>query len=354
MLFTGLLALNLAAADRARGDVAAGDFTPSYLGERLGLAQKATIFPGLTVREKGGHKKLGKIEDAVVDLHSGRVLCGLVAIAHGETVAIPSRVFYSADESQAQLALTDVSFDGVPRVKDGGIPGVLASLPETFQHFGRPMFWDSAAPPTARKSRDFIGLNVRNEAGESLGQIVNLMIDLPTGRVVYVIVSLSGKSMADLYAVPPKAFRDSPNKDGLLLKMPQDKIAGIAQSDGFFWSNMAEPAWGANVYRMFGQHADFDASAPALVQSIQPVAAVEITKHAPVKGDREIMEEILAAMMHDSTSDPLIFKHAEMKPVHGRVILTGWIKNEQQRFKLISIVGGVVGATNIDDQLRIK
>ncbi|HWF17770.1 MAG TPA: PRC-barrel domain-containing protein [Verrucomicrobiae bacterium] len=366
-LLTGLLVLNLSlnsnareltrnsVSQPARSNLLQEEFTPGFLAERLGIAQKSTTLLGASVKEYSG-KKIGKLEDVVVDLHSGRVLCALVSAGGAVTIAIPSKVFFETDMKRAQLAINDVKMDAVPRVNPD-TAGLVSSLPASYSYFNQHMFWDAGAQIEARKCSELVGMNVKNNAGESLGRIVNLMVDLPTARVVVVVVSFAGKG-TDLYAVPPQAFSAAADNSGLVLSMDSAKVSSLAQSDGFFWSNMADANWVGNAYHAFGERPDFDSAAntaSATTTAVENVSAsAQPLSSAPAKTDSELSQDILAAIMLDNISNLTIYKHAQIKPANGQVTLRGWVKNENQRSKLVSIASGVAGAANVHDEIQIK
>ena len=60
------------------------------------------------------------------------------------------------------------------------------------------------------------------------------------------------------------------------------------------------------------------------------------------------------AMMRDNVNNPLIYKNVHIKTENRQVTLSGKVKDEKQRSKLISMVSSVVSATNIHDDLQIK
>lgn len=275
VLFTSLLVLDFGSVNAvARGQIVltetttpalirsnvAGqpEFAPNYLAQRLGAVQKFTTLPGVAVRETKG-RKLGKLEDMVVDLNSGRLLC--VLVSHGSTVvAVPGAAFNSADKLAARINLNNVNFSTAPHAPSSDLAAVLGSLGESYSYFGERFNGDSTITARARKCSELIGARVRNNAGESLGTVVNLMVDLPTERVVYVLISFTGKD-SDLYAVPPMAFQNSGEHSPLVLNIDKSRAESLSHDDGFFWSNLAESSWAINLYHAFGLHADFEATA---------------------------------------------------------------------------------------------
>jgi sporulation protein YlmC with PRC-barrel domain len=66
-----------------------------------------------------------------------------------------------------------------------------------------------------QNASSLMGLPVDNLQGENLGKVENLLVDLPTGRIVAVIISSGGfLGMGDeLSPVPPTALRFSTEKD---------------------------------------------------------------------------------------------------------------------------------------------
>ena len=78
------------------------------------------------------------------------------------------------------------------------------------------------------RTADIIGLPVRNQAGENLGKIDDLVIDMKDGDVHYAALSFGGIAGigAKLFAVPWQALRrrESPERDGLIVRKSDLKI----------------------------------------------------------------------------------------------------------------------------------
>src|SRR5579863_3917282 len=52
-----------------KSDSPARDYSPAYLAERLGVAQRATKLEGATIKDMAGRKN-GKLQEMIVDLNS--------------------------------------------------------------------------------------------------------------------------------------------------------------------------------------------------------------------------------------------------------------------------------------------
>jgi hypothetical protein len=98
------------------------------------------------------------------------------------------------------------------------------------------------------------GDDVVNDVGESLGAIDSIMIDVPTGRVAYAVLSFGGfLGMGDkLFAIPWSALTlDADNKQ-FVLNIEKEKLKGAPGFDKDHWPSMAHETWAAEVHRFYG------------------------------------------------------------------------------------------------------
>src|SRR5579864_3787718 len=68
---------------------------------------------------------------------------------------------------------------------------------------------DGGGDSRVMKAREVRGRRVRNRAGDDLGDIEEIMIDLPTGRVAYAVLSFGGflGIGGKLFAIPWQALK---------------------------------------------------------------------------------------------------------------------------------------------------
>ncbi len=78
------------------------------------------------------------------------------------------------------------------------------------------------------------------------------------------------------------------------------------------------------------------------------------TAPAPAKCDREVERDILIALVHDDLHNSMIYKNVKIIATSGQVTLSGRVKNDKQKTKLLAIASGVVGAANLHDQIVVK
>ena|SRR5690242_144744 len=98
------------------------------------------------------------------------------------------------------------------------------------------------------------GDRVRNTAGEDLGKIDELMIDIPTGRIAYAVLSFGGfLGMGNkLFAVPWEAFTVDESEHELVLNVDKNTLESAPGFDKDNWPDMADPQWGSQVYSHYG------------------------------------------------------------------------------------------------------
>jgi sporulation protein YlmC with PRC-barrel domain len=98
-----------------------------------------------------------------------------------------------------------------------------------------------------------MGKDVRNSKNEDLGDINDLVIDLDTGRVQYVVLSFGGfLGMGDkLFAYPLSAFRISGVRDELVLNVDQARLKNAEGFEKSRWPNWNDPAFRGKVARWY-------------------------------------------------------------------------------------------------------
>ena len=108
--------------------------------------------------------------------------------------------------------------------------------------------------PNVLSSSSICSDHVKNDAGEDLGEIEDLMIDLHSGRIAYAVLSFGGflKMGNKLFAIPWEALKvDAVNKV-FILHVDKAVLENATGFDKDKWPNMADPAFGSALYRHFG------------------------------------------------------------------------------------------------------
>lgn len=130
----------------------------------------------------------------------------------------------------------------------------------------------STAPDSLRKpagsivnSKKLNGAEVMNPAGEKLGKVHELAVDLEAGRVVEVILSVGGVLGIGerLVAIPPSALSMT-DEAGLRLATDRERLKSSEEFNGDRWAENFMPAQVSRTYREYDVDTYFlDPSKPA-------------------------------------------------------------------------------------------
>jgi hypothetical protein len=135
-------------------------------------------------------------------------------------------------------------------------------IADVYRFWGEPTWWiDPSRAETAAgkfgnvyRTSGMGGLAVRNTSGESFAKAQNVMVDLPDGRVAYVLLSGGGSGQtAQLIPVPPMALTASDQGRALTINLDGDKLQGAPRITRSELQKLDDPAFAANIYRYYGK-----------------------------------------------------------------------------------------------------
>lgn len=108
--------------------------------------------------------------------------------------------------------------------------------------------------PKVLSSSSICSDHVKNADGDDLGKIEDLMIDLDFGRIAYAVLSFGGflKMGNKLFAIPWQALKVDPINKQFILNVRKEVLENATGFDKDNWPNMADPKFGANIYRYYG------------------------------------------------------------------------------------------------------
>lgn len=344
LLHSVLLAGLFASTVSAQPDAAKPDAAPPVLGREKAFTEytkiKVTNFDD---------EPLGRIVDLGVDLVNGRIVEVLIAAdssleVGNKVIAVPPgalitdltnevyRINVSPEQFKSAAAI-DLS-----KWKDEGRSDRVAA---TYYHFGQmPYFLEEGetASPTAKRPRvalgyversnKVVGLPVGNLQGENLGKVWTMTLDIPTGRILNVIVLAPG-NFETKRVIPAMALRFNDARDALVLNKTKAQFAD-------------EPAYVATA-AAFGQDA----------YSEQEAYSGPRTQVALVQGKSN----------HDIDRTVLINKNIRLAKIdrrnvqvgtfNGRVTLRGWVNSETTKKQINDIAVAASRVEVVDNQITV-
>lgn len=112
-----------------------------------------------------------------------------------------------------------------------------------------------ATPRRVLSAGTLAGDSVRNRAGDGLGKIEEIMLDLESGRVAYAVLSFGGfLGIGDkLFAVPWEALELNTAEHEFILDVDKQTLQNAPGFDKDNWPDMADLTWAAQVHAHYGQ-----------------------------------------------------------------------------------------------------
>jgi sporulation protein YlmC with PRC-barrel domain len=98
------------------------------------------------------------------------------------------------------------------------------------------------------KASTLIGNTVKNTAGENIGKIKEIMINLEEGCVVYAVLSFGGFLGIGnkLFAIPWSALILKPRENTFILNVDKERLKNSPGFNKNNWPDLADPRWSAN------------------------------------------------------------------------------------------------------------
>jgi sporulation protein YlmC with PRC-barrel domain len=220
-------------------------------------------------------QKLGKVDNLVLDLESGRVLYAVVGsggiLGAGEKkVAVAPGVFTETQGDNLRLNVDKQKFISAPEftkaVDKPAELGKAAFVKDVYSYFGQGLWWQGSASPSegtfnnVHKADDLIGMKVQSVADQPMGKVDKLAVDLPAGRVVFVVLA-PDRSLElgnNLYALPPNALTLGTDRKHLTADISKEKLGNAPHFPKDSWPNLSNAAFASQVYQYYGKQAYFE------------------------------------------------------------------------------------------------
>jgi sporulation protein YlmC with PRC-barrel domain len=149
-----------------------------------------------------------------------------------------------------------------PSSESGGVPNESRAISRDDARDGFDDPEGGRGVSEARKQRrvlaakTLVGDRVRNSAGEDLGQIEQIMIDISTGRVAYAVLSFGGfLGIGDkLFAVPWNALRIDRGEHQFVIEVDRQTLENAPGFDKNNWPEMGDPAFEQAIHDHYGEN----------------------------------------------------------------------------------------------------
>lgn len=112
----------------------------------------------------------------------------------------------------------------------------------------------SGPGPRLMGANTLTGNEVANRQDEDLGDIKEIMLDVPSGRIAYAVLSFGGfLGMGDkLFAVPWNALTLDTTNKRFILDVTKERLKSAPGFDKDDWPDMADASWIKGVHAYYG------------------------------------------------------------------------------------------------------
>jgi len=112
---------------------------------------------------------------------------------------------------------------------------------------------DEGPGPQVMAADTLTGDEVRNGADEKLGEITDIMLDVPTGRVAYAVMSVGGVLGIGnkLFAIPWSAMQLDTDSKCFRLNVAKERFDQAPGFDKDHWPSMADQRWAEDVHEFY-------------------------------------------------------------------------------------------------------
>lgn len=225
------------------------------------------------------------------------------------------------------------------------------------------------------RASSIIGLQVRNDSGERLGKVQDLIVNLESHSAPFAIVEFGGTLGigATRVAVPLTDLKWSSEPKELLLSATKDEFQSANPAPTGAWMALSGEDWLKNVDRFYGQPMASDKSryerqeATGINQGREPVrspaeakSAAEILNPTPGTApeeknlvtkptDEDLTTKVNGLVREDVGQDA---DNIQVTIKNGIVTLKGKVSSAAQKQGLESKIKALPGVTRIEDNLE--
>ena len=375
----------------------------------LGPVEKATKIRGMEIRDAEDHK-LGHVKDLAVDLERGRVV--EVLVSYGGVLGVGSKVIavppgaLNPDYTNKILRLnvdrnkfkdapafdmtkwhtsfdrerveTVYSYYGAEPyfVRENRSPsgvGTLRTEPDrdTIRTTARErdalrtdiadrdaLRADRGGPGYVERESKIVGLAIKNNQGESLGSVENLLVDLRSGHIVAVVVASGGfLGIGDeLSMAPPAAFQFNPDHDNLRLDATKETLVNAPHFKSSEWPDSSDTTYYNSVYNAYHARPYYNADAVAGTELSRrhEVNAPNPLNQSNAKEDLERTRAIRKEIVSEKNLS-LDAHNVKITTVNGRLTLRGTVNSDEEKQRIGEIANKIEdGRNTVDNQLEVN
>lgn len=225
---------------------------------------RASKLIGTAVEGSDG-KRIGEIEDLVIDLNSQRI--EYAVLAHGGFVGVGEKLFaypvsalQPAQNERLRIDVSEQKLKDAPGFDRKNWPDwnrddYRSQVDRYYGGEARPVNPDEN--PRYVRASDFIGKDINDQANEDVGEVEELIVNMKDGSLHYVLVEFDNwhPDNDKLYVLAPTTLGAAVAEDGdLKLKVDRQSLANAPSLDKKDLSKLNDTQWLAGVKTHLSNH----------------------------------------------------------------------------------------------------
>jgi hypothetical protein len=208
-----------------------------------------------------------------------------------------------------------------------------------------------------QKASKVMGTPVKNLQDEKLGKVENILLDLPSGRIVAIVVSSGGfLGLGDeLSAVPPTALRFNADRDTLQLDASKETLSNAPHFKANQWPDFAQPGYAGGVYRAYKVQPYFTTDTDNTRRNVRDRDDRTLTPIA--QGDSKADLDTAAQIrkeISDGKDMSVNARNVKILTNKGHVTLRGPVNTAEEKRLIGEIANRIARSENVDNELEVK
>ncbi len=318
---------------------------------RLGLMKQASTVIGCKSVDQNG-KSVGKIREMLLDLRTGELLVTLIAAPKSQLIPVPATSYLMASKGHFVIGTERKAFKTAPRIPKTSVAFGLdaSSLGPSFQFFNQTL---ASSPDLHSRllctGTGLLGMPLLSSQRELLGKVKDIEVDLPHGRIVYLLIEPApGVAAPDEFiALPPVLAQPDPAGRALVLASDRAHFAAGPRFTKTFWTDIVFPEMAVRICRHYG----LEAALASTTELANANPAINQTLGQDQRPDDQVTQAVLGELIRRRTWSVLL--DVSVTTRHGRVTLTGKVKDPKLKAELVAAAERVAGAGNVTDRIEV-
>lgn len=319
-------------------------------------------------------EKLGSLSLLGIDIESGRIPVAVIESGGvfglgSKNIAVPPQVLsYDGIRKVLKLDMDQDALKNAPAFDTSKWDQATrqTELLETYRYYHQEPYFKTNTTPkeiipnetaSIEKSSKVIGLPVLGPGNEKYGKVENLVVDLPSARIVHVVVSSGGfLGIGDaLNAIPPTEFHYSPGRDALVLNVSKASLSKAPHFKSTEWPDFNNGQYSGLVYESYGVEPFFRVDVDNTGRNVRDRQGTQLTPldQGSNESDVQITREIRRTIRNQKELS-VNAHNVKIITVKGRVTLRGPVKDPTEKQAIEAIARRVVRSDEVDNQLEVK